>query len=246
MDRDYLKSILKRLVSFTPYAVLNGRQRRGISIAQDLATLLAINPSPTIFDVGANEGQTAKSFSRAFPNARIHSFEPVRSSFDKLTLNAREMPNVQCYRYAVGASSGEVTLHIQSTSELNSLVASLNVETGHGSEPVQMITVEGFCVAAELHHINLLKTDTEGFDLEVLFGAELLLKDQRIDLVLSEIGFRLGDIRHTALSALLSLLEPYGYYLFALYDLPAPRCTPSLEYANALFVRGTLFGADVG
>jgi hypothetical protein len=35
----------------------------------------------TIFDVGANVGQSALKFQEAFPRARIHSFEPVSATY---------------------------------------------------------------------------------------------------------------------------------------------------------------------
>lgn len=39
-------------------------------------SLLGLGESPTIFDIGANDGSTSKEFRRQFPKARIVAFEP--------------------------------------------------------------------------------------------------------------------------------------------------------------------------
>jgi hypothetical protein len=39
--------------------------------------------NPTLFDVGANCGQTIDAMLAHFPGASIHAFEPGRAAFDK-------------------------------------------------------------------------------------------------------------------------------------------------------------------
>jgi FkbM family methyltransferase len=43
-----------------------------------------IPDAKTIFDVGANIGQTAKTYRRLFPSAEIWSFEPFPASYESL------------------------------------------------------------------------------------------------------------------------------------------------------------------
>lgn len=45
----------------------------------------------TIFDIGANAGQSAYVFSKWFPAARIFSVEPFSSTFQQLKQNARHL-----------------------------------------------------------------------------------------------------------------------------------------------------------
>ena len=46
---------------------------------------LVTNENPTIFDIGANIGQTSLEMLDHFPNATIHCFEPIAEFFKELT-----------------------------------------------------------------------------------------------------------------------------------------------------------------
>jgi FkbM family methyltransferase len=60
-------------------------------------------------------------------------------------------------------------------------------EYSSGEEQVQVTTVDDFVAANALPHIHLLKVDAEGFDLNVLRGADSTLSEGRISLVLTEV-----------------------------------------------------------
>src|SRR5438105_7739735 len=47
-------------------------------------------PIRMIFDVGAHVGESARKFHHAFPEATIHSFEPVSRAFAQLRQNVAE------------------------------------------------------------------------------------------------------------------------------------------------------------
>ena len=48
-------------------------------------------------------------------------------------------------------------------------------------------TIDEYCERAGVQHIDVLKCDTQGFELEVLRGASRMLKEKRIRLVYLEI-----------------------------------------------------------
>ena len=54
-----------------------------------LKKILKINPS-IIIDGGANVGDYSLMVTRTIPKCKIYSFEPVKSTFNKLTENIRE------------------------------------------------------------------------------------------------------------------------------------------------------------
>ena len=83
--------ILRRLVERRrgTHTVSEPRLPHGQDVVADLwrrAPDLAVS---IIFDVGANEGQSALRFAKAFPGARIVSFEPFQSTFARLEANIR-------------------------------------------------------------------------------------------------------------------------------------------------------------
>jgi hypothetical protein len=54
---------------------------------------------------------------------------------------------------------------------------------------VEVDTVDDYCSGASVTHIDILKSDTQGFDFEVLRGAKAMLGEHRIHLVFIEIMF---------------------------------------------------------
>ena len=125
----------------------------------------------TILDVGANEGQMALPFARAFPEARVFAFEPVPSTFSVLRARTSGVPLIRCFDVALGAYDGEATIRLAERSGHNSL---LNVVAEPGPDTVTFPVIRGdaWASANEVEHVDVLKLDTEGYDLEVLDGFE--------------------------------------------------------------------------
>ena len=59
---------------------------------------------------------------------------------------------------------------------------------------VDVTTIDNYCRDYGIERIDILKSDTQGFDLEVLKGASRLLDQHRIHLVYVEIVF--GKLYH--------------------------------------------------
>ena len=229
-------ALLKTILERTPYRIVNCTQRRGLSLAADVHDLFNGIASPLILDIGANEGQTATHFRAQFPQAIIHSFEPIGGTFEKLREHLKGDSKTQCHQFAFGPATTQTTIYPQTNSQFNSLVPAVNTSVGKTGEAVRVTTVDTFCLETGIESIDLLKTDTEGYDLEVLRGATQLLGKKRIHLILSEAGIRSGDVRHTPLAQLLTFLQSFGYRLFGLYDLPHKNASMEAEFCNALFV----------
>ncbi|MCK5492946.1 MAG: FkbM family methyltransferase [Candidatus Omnitrophica bacterium] len=60
--------------------------------------------------------------------------------------------------------------------------------------------------------------DTEGFDLEILKGANKMLSLGNIVFVLEEVGFHPEDQRHVLFDDVRSFLLPRGYSVFGFYE----------------------------
>ncbi|MBC7927997.1 MAG: FkbM family methyltransferase, partial [Bryobacteraceae bacterium] len=97
-----------------------------------------------------------------------------------------------------------------------------------------------FCNTLAVEDISLLKTDTEGFDLDVLQGAESLLSAGRVFLVLVEVGFSDQDAGHTSFSAVRQLLEDFDVIGF--YDQGSDANSSGLDRADVLFIHRVLAG----
>ncbi len=193
------------------------------------------------FDIGANVGQTSSKINHYFPNAIIYAFEPVKNTFDQLVANTQAIPKIRVYQNAMGAMQGELTIYHRPESEWNSLVKELNdlaKNEGAVSEMVQVNTIDHFMNEQQLKKIDILKSDTEGFELQVLQGAKYSLQEKLIDMLYIEIGFEKGDQQHTHWIEVVNHLEQYGYSFCGLFE-SSYGLDLKPYYGNALFMSQT-------
>jgi len=104
-------------------------------------------------------------------------------------------------------------------SNLNSLKPEVNrPELGVGEkEEVDVITIDKFCADNDIHRIDLLKVDVEGYEKEVLQGAERMLASHAIRFIYAETTFLSDDLKHMHISELTGYLEPLGYRFLSIY-----------------------------
>jgi FkbM family methyltransferase len=213
-------------------------KRRHLPVGADLRVDLdrmAFMPR-TIFDVGANVGQTYCRFRRDFPDASIQCFEPVSSAFEKLSRAIKNDALASASRVALGETQGFAQIHThEEWSELSSLRSELAV-----SELAEVVEITTIDLLAP-RRIDLLKIDTEGFEIPVLRGAHSMLERGSIGAVFCEVGFEPSNTRNTYIGYVLELLSAVGYRCYGLYDVTHyPGGTPS-SFANALFLHDSLF-----
>lgn len=96
-------------------------------------------------------------------------------------------------------------------------------------------TIDCFITANQISTIDLLKTDTEGYDSAVLRGAENALSQNCIAFIYSEVGFIKADTRHTFFPELNDFLGRFGFEFYDLYEI-AHSPHRGIQYCNALFV----------
>ncbi len=176
----------------------------------------------------------------AFPLAQVHAFEPVEETMSELRRQTVGLSGVDYRMLAMGEARTTGVMELREHSAINSLLPGLDDIAGSkkiGEATVNIDSVDEYCNEHHIPFVHILKTDTEGFDLEVLRGAHKMLQGGRVHLVLSEAGVRSDDRRHTPLSSIMNHLSPLGFYLYCLYDFPLRGCERSREYFNALFVR---------
>lgn len=188
-----------------------------------------------IVDIGANIGQSALKFKAVFPQARICCFEPVKGTFEILKRNLNKYNDISCYKIALGScSSNQATIYLTDQSNTNSLIPP---KTFAGTETVDLRTVDSFAFDNQIKRIDLLKIDAEGFDLEVLKGAQNMLSSGQVAFVLTEVTFHPGDSRHVLFDDVRSYLLPMGFSVFGIYDQQLEWSGKQrLRFANACFL----------
>jgi FkbM family methyltransferase len=170
-----------------------------------------------LFDVGANIGNYGRLLFDIFTSqSKIYCFEPSPSSFNILKSNLGGLENVQLFNLGFGEQGGTLTLYSDSTA---SSMASLykrrldhyNIRFNH-LEAIELRTIDEFCEENNIRQINFLKLDVEGYEYNVLKGAENIINKNLVDYIQFEFGGTQIDSRIFFQDFYYLLLDRYNFY----------------------------------
>jgi FkbM family methyltransferase len=197
-----------------------------------------------LFDVGANIGQTRSWFRSQESEAFIYCFEPVKTSFRKLKQSSSVDNNCILENFALGEEHGEKTIRLynEDMSSLNTLRENgMNREADAIEECIKVETIDRYCRLHAISKVDLLKIDTEGYEIQVLKGAEQMMKTGAIPLIFCETGFQSFNQCNTFFPDLTSYLEKRDYYFFGLYQMDLHDWKRGNNLGNALYVHRSVF-----
>jgi FkbM family methyltransferase len=241
---DIKKGRIKRFLSAFGVRLLRHRYYKFLSDKENYPELLKQNRNGDrkeiiIFDIGANIGDSAIAFRKEFPTATIHSFEPFQAIFENLLRNTRKF-GIRCHRLALGSEIADRTVRLESASpyfRANNVLNQPDCTTPQDMiETIRLTTLDAFCEQNAIQHIDILKTDTEGFDLQVIQGARNLLTNGSVLNIVSEVTLSSSDKAHTNFFALIDRLRQYGFAPYSIYDV-CHDATGQVLYFNSLFKR---------
>lgn len=179
----------------------------------------------TIFDVGANNGDTVLAYASLFPEAEIYAFEPFPDTYKGMVENIGNKAKLHPFEKAVSDQVGTSVFHVNNSVDTNSLLASkemgLNSDRqvqNKGVIEVGTITIDNFCSEHKIRQIDILKLDIQGGELAALKGAESLLKQKKIRLIYSETYFRQQYVDQPLMYDIANYVNQFGYNLQDLYN----------------------------
>jgi FkbM family methyltransferase len=216
-----IRKLIRRLgFDIVRYGNGHGEEEIGIDPFADMRRYLPEVSSPLIFDVGANVGQSIDRFNRAFLSPIIHSFEPSPPTFTVLSSNFGNCGNVKLWNFGVGSSDGKLTFHENESPVMSSFLEPDSACWGKVSRSteIEVITLDSFARNNAISSIDILKSDTQGFDLEVFRGADHLFTKGAIKLVYFEFIF--SNMYHGIpnFHEIFEYLTSHNYKLVSFYE----------------------------
>jgi FkbM family methyltransferase len=178
----------------------------------------------TIVDVGANRGQFALVAARRYPAAALWCFEPLPEPRARLKAVIGQRPHTTISSTALSASAGTTEMHVTRRDDSSSLlpVSSRQHREFAGTEEVGLHRVETARLDEVIDETQitapaLLKIDVQGYELEVLKGAEALLG--LFDTIIVESSFVEFYVGQPLATEVISFLTPMRWKLRGAYGV---------------------------
>ena len=182
---------------------------------QNVIQRLSLFGFQTVFDVGANVGKWSTLGKMYFPNAKFHTFEISKTTFNTLTKN---LSGPEFKNNNFGLSSQKINISYKdygSGSGLNSILQGASVYDKNAPHEVLASRVEtgdGYCLDHSVGFVDFLKVDVEGAEHMVLQGFHEMLKKKAVRVIQFEYGYTNGDARFL-MGDFFRFFDLYGYNL---------------------------------
>jgi FkbM family methyltransferase len=139
---------------------------------------LHLRPGDIVYDIGANSGETTKAF--AAVAGHVYAFEPNARII--AALDSGRPHNVTIINKAVSDNCGLAPFHLDERADAGAVASSLmrlqGMENKSRTITVETITIDSFSMQTNTIP-NLIKIDVEGFEPNVIAGAEETIRKHR-------------------------------------------------------------------
>lgn len=233
-----IKDIFHSLLKGLGYKLINLKynKARVQTDAFDDMKLSMTTLQPCIFDIGANTGQTTTEALSKFPSATVYAFEPGEKTYLELSSKFPGNDKVFLKNAAVGSSISKMKFFENEFSDMSSFLEIDRAGWGaiKNEIVVDVVTVDHYCSQHKINYIDILKSDTQGFELEVFKGAVNMMQKNRIQFVYFEFTFSDMYKGLPPFDVVFQLLVENNFRLVNLYNLNMQD--GMLGWADLLFV----------
>jgi FkbM family methyltransferase len=171
-----------------------------------------VRQGQVIIDVGANFGYWAIGMaSHLRGQCEVHALEPNPSNYRRL------LRHIEWNGLAEVVSAHQVGLSdAAGTAEMIDQAGNsghARIVTSDGAFRVGLTTLDDFCHAGQLHRLDVLLLDVEGFEERALRGARWVLPTLK-PLIVVELWPPVMELYGSSVARVAHILEDYGYRLF--------------------------------
>lgn len=218
-----------------------------LSFIANLRDVITEQSITCVLDVGANVGQFGTCLRGLGYTGDIISFEPGASARRSLEICCANDSAWRVLPYAVGAKEETLSLSVFASDTFSSFREPNNsaaANFGEFLEKASQETVEVKTLDSVMPQLFpggppcglLLKTDTQGYDLEVFRGADMTLMTTKA--VITEAACELIYEGAPLYPEIFSLLETKGFVPSGFYPTGHRRGSSAMVEFDAVFVRG--------
>jgi FkbM family methyltransferase len=194
----------------------------------------AIPELRTIIDAGANSGQFSKAAAHFFPEAKISAFEPLPDLYPVIERKFHKNPNIATYNLALGNENGSISFNRNKYGHISSImeISDANIHYPKQHEDVERIDVaikrlDDIIAAQSLARPALLKLDVQGYEMEVLKGADLVLT--QLDFIVIEANLEQLYKGQASFTEMNAFLNSKGFEVEAMLDFSLGKGNKYIE-----------------
>jgi len=199
----------------------------------------------TAIDVGAQIGYLTLAMATSSNSTiEVHSFEPESHNLERLRTNVSLNPGVNVSIIEKAASNVDGMLRLYLSHDHNSGTHStipngVNVSTNFVEIP--SVTLDSYAAAKNIQRLRLIKIDVEGGELEVIKGAQKILRELK-PIIIMELSDALQAARGFSTHEFKRLLLADEYNSFTINDwgrLVASNVEATHAMDNVVFVHSS-------
>ena len=184
-----------------------------------------LSPGTLFIDIGANIGAYAIPLAKAFPNIQVHAFEPHPGALGRFKRNTalNNIHNMTVFNIGIAAQSGRLSFHGFDIKDygISSFMAPQDTENKkYDTFPVDVKSLDEIYKDTD-QRTSLIKIDVQGYEIEVLKGAQKLIAAQRPYIFLEHEDINFSPPEALNIKKLLrDFFSEFGYSVFYLtkYD----------------------------
>jgi FkbM family methyltransferase len=195
-----------------------------------------VRPGYIALDVGANVGALTLELARwVGPTGKVFAFEPTLFAYSKLVQNLALNPALaavvkpeQLMLVASDNVKAELQIHSSWPLELEQSLHAKHLGRLQPTEGAHAMSLDTYLKQAGIDRVDFIKLDVDGFECEVLEGAQQCLGKFRPMIIMELAPYCLRD-RGCSLRRLVDMLSRFGYRFASLNGAELPINADELE-----------------
>jgi FkbM family methyltransferase len=182
--------------------------------------------NPVIIEAGAFRGDDTCRMAKQWPRGRIFAFEPNPEAFELLQKKILEesISNIQLFNLAINTYGGIAYLNVCHgmngnnpiygyASSLLPLTKEMEIYCKGPGVVVPCANLDDWCTSHQIDHVDLLKLELEGMELQVLESSFQILQNTKVIYVKTQIHpYRRGMTQYSELK---NFLEQHNFVLLS-------------------------------